>query len=206
MMAMEKKMSIEELQQDTDALNEVKKSFSEYPLYFYSGAQMDLDTEKLAKLLQLAVKMYDIEFVMIDNLQKFVKDDAHVVQQISQTISILKDLANDLKIPILIISHIRKPEKGRRRVVMHDAKSSSTIYQDADVILALWNNKDTDKKDTDDEMIISVAKNRMGEGGADIAVEYQKDCATFIEWDNKKNNGKQIKKKMVETIEDDIKQ
>ena len=158
----------------------IKLKFSDYPLYFYSGAQSEMNPKKLTELLHAAAKLYDIDFVLVDNLQKFVKgDDRHLVQETSRTVSTIKDLTVDLKIPIALISHIRKPERDRKRVSMHDAKSSSTIYQDADIFLTLWNNKN--KKDDEDKMILTIDKNRMGEGGIDVNMVFEKDIGLYRE-------------------------
>ncbi len=183
MMSAETHVKTADIQKDKTIVpdwEEVKKRFSDYPLYFYSGTQSDMDPKKLAELLMAAVKLYDIDFVMIDNLQKFVKGDFDlVVQETSRTVSSIKDLAVDLKIPIMLITHIRKPVKGANRVTMHDAKSSSTIYQDADIYLTLWNNK-TDNQEGDD-MVLSIEKNRMGEGGIDIRMTYEKEIGEYHE-------------------------
>src|SRR3972149_3653724 len=97
-----------------------------------------MDPKKLQELLPAAVKLYDIEFVAIDNLQKFVKGVHDIFQRTGEAVSILKDLSVDLKIPILMISHITKRKyDSKSPITMHDAKSSSTIYQDADVVLII---------------------------------------------------------------------
>jgi len=199
MISAETKIKTDDIMKDKSIIPEwekLKLKFSDYPLYFYSGAQADINPKKLGELLLAACKMYDIDFVLIDNLQKFVKgDNEQVVQETSRTVSAVKDYAVDLKIPIVLISHIRKPEKERKRVTMHDAKSSSTIYQDADVYLTLWNNKG--KNEDIDDMIISIDKNRMGEGGIDIDMIYEKDIGTYRE---RSGDAEPKKKKRRETI------
>jgi len=178
MMSLESGIKTDELKGSKE-LEKLKAKFSTYPLYFYSGAQSELDSKKIMELLPVAVKLYDIDFVVIDNLQKFIREEREVVQHTSRAVSILKDLAVDLKIPILLISHIRKPDKERHRVLMHDAKSSSTIYQDSDVYLTIWNNKR--EKAIEDDLKISINKNRMGEGGIDIDVVFEKEISWFRE-------------------------
>ncbi len=178
MMSLETGILYKELKENLEWEN-IKKRFSDYPLYFYSGPQMDLDENKLINLLKVAVSLYDIEFVLIDNLQKFVRDDADTVQRTSRAVSVLKDLAVDLKIPILLITHIRKPERDKKRVTMHDAKSSSSIYQVADIYLTLWNDKAP--TDEEDDMMLSIDKNRLGEGGMDIPVVFEKNIAVYRE-------------------------
>ena len=157
----------------------LKGDFASMPMFFYSGSQTDLDFYKLKDLMSAAVKLYDIEYVMIDNLQRLVKSSRDVVSETSAAVSELKSLAIDLQIPIVLISHITKLERGVKRVLMHDAKSSSTIYQDADIYLILWDNKNIEEQESD--LILTVAKNRMGEGGKDIPMIYEKKLAIFQE-------------------------
>ena len=186
--------------------NELKDTFSEYPIYFYSGSQGELEPKKLNELLELAVKLHDIDFVLIDNLQRYVKDDQYATQNTSRAMSMLKDSAVDLKIPIALITHITKPHKDkRRRVTMHDAKQSSTIYQVADVYLAIWNNKDPYSKDDSDKMILSVEKNRMGEGNLDFNMSFYKNSGVYCERleDKPKKKTKPTLSKEAKELEDD---
>jgi len=181
MMSMCIRKEYKELNQNKDEWEELKDSFSDYPMYFYSGAQSELDFNKMKELIKHAVKLYDIEFIFIDNLQKLTKSEKDLVNMTSTIASSIKDLTVDLKIPIVLISHVRKPDKDAKRVTMHDAKSSSTIYQDADIYITIWNNSDKDKDDQDDDWIITLEKNRMGEGGKDFSFVYENKLAIWRE-------------------------
>lgn len=179
MMSMHSKKDMDTLRKNTEEWEEMKQIFSYMPMFFYSGSQSDLDFHKMKDLLSAAVKLYDIEYVMIDNLQRLVKSSRDVVNETSAAVAELKSLATDLQIPIVLISHIKKLERGVKRVVMHDAKSSSTIYQDCDVYLILWDNKNVEDQESD--LVLSIEKNRMGEGGKDISMIYDKDIGIFRE-------------------------
>lgn len=175
MMSIKSGKSIEELRNTAIQWEILKDEFSEYPLYFYSGSQAEMDPKRMSELLPAAVKLFDIEFVAIDNLQKYVKGAHDVFQRTGDAVSSLKDQCVDLKIPILLISHIVKRRSDNLTTIsMHDAKSSSTIYQDADVVLIINVNKKGDY-----EMI--VEKNRMGEGGVHIPVLLKKEIARYSE-------------------------
>lgn len=179
MMSMESKKVYNDLTTNEEDWNKLKLNFSDYPLYFYSGAQSDLDTKKIKEILTAAVKLYDIEYVMIDHIQKFVKDDRYATQETSRAVSEMKNLATDLKIPILLISHIHNIEQGRKRITMFDAKSTSTIRQEADTYVTIWNDKG--KNDEEDDMVLTIEKNRMGEGGIDISMVFEKELAIYRE-------------------------
>lgn len=175
MMCVHTGKTIEHLRDDEREWEILKDEFSEYELYFYSGPQVAMDPQKLTELLPVAVKLYDIDFVMIDNLQKFVRGVSDVFQRTGEAVSLLKDLAVDLKVPIFLISHITKRKAtDRDPITMHDAKASSTIYQDADIVLII-----NVKKDGSYEMV--VEKNRMGEGGMRIPISLDKLTARYYE-------------------------
>ena len=191
MMSIHSGKKLEELRSNETEWEILKDEFSEYPLYFYSGSQAEMDPKRMSELLPAAVKLYDIEFVAIDNLQKFVKGVHDIFQRTGEAVSILKDLSVDLKIPILMISHITKRKyDSKSPITMHDAKSSSTIYQDADVVLIISVHKNGDYE-------IVVEKNRMGEGGIRIPISLNKSIAKYYETEgvpieNSKESQKEI--------------
>lgn len=210
MMSMHTHKNMNDLRKDEDTWMNTKEIFSSMPMFFYSGGQSDLDFHKLKDLLSAAVKLYDIEYVLIDNLQRLVKSSRDVVNETSAAVAELKSLAVDLQIPIVLVSHIKKLERGIKRVVMHDAKSSSTIYQDSDVYLVLWDNKNIEEQEND--LILTIEKNRMGEGGKDIPMIYDKELAIFqerideIDGKSKVNHGKKkiiSKREKIEIISED---
>ncbi len=179
MMSIHTRKNMDDLRKNEEDWLNTKEIFSSMPMFFYSGSQSDLDFHKLKDLMSAAVKLYDIEYVLIDNLQRLVKSSRDVVNETSAAVAELKSLAVDLQIPIVLISHIKKIERGVKRIVMHDAKSSSTIYQDSDIYLVLWDNKNIEEQEND--LILTIEKNRMGEGGKDIPMIYNKELAIFQE-------------------------
>lgn len=177
MMSMERGVKVEELKDDIEKWEDIKNDFSDYPLYLYSGMQADLNADKLLKLLPIVVKAYNIEYIVIDHLQKIVKEGKDDVQEYSRTVSSLKDMAVDLKIPILLVVHVKKLN-NKKRIGMHDAKSSSSIYQEADAMLAIWN-KNND--DSEEDVYVTILKNRMGEGNIDIRMIREGENGIFRE-------------------------
>jgi hypothetical protein len=179
MMCIESGKKIEDLRNDKEEWEGLKRQFASYPLYFYSGPQADISTKKIIDLSKSATKMFDINFIAIDNIQKFVRDDRNVVTSTSDAASQLKDLAVDLKIPVLVIAHVRKPEKNKKRVTMYDAKKSTTIFKNADIYLVIWDRKK--EGSLEDDIILTIEKNRGGEGGIDLLMTFDKKIARFSE-------------------------
>lgn len=189
--------------------DETIREFSEHDFYIYTGPQAGLEVKELINLLNIAINLYDIDFVLIDNLQMFVKEDRFATQNVSEAMKRLKDITVDLNVPLLLISHITKPtDKDRKKVLMHDAKQSSTIYQVADIYLTIWNNKSRTKENAPDDMVLSIEKNRMGEGGVDIKMSFFKDIGLYSERienkrEVKKDKQEKSKEVIIETIEDE---
>ena len=204
MMCIESGKKLEDLRNDKEEWEGLKRQFASYPLYFYSGPQADISTKKIIDLSKSATKMFDINFIAIDNIQKFVRDDRNVVTSTSDAASQLKDLAVDLKIPVLVIAHVRKPEKNKKRVTMYDAKNSSTIFQNADVYLIIWDRKKEGA--LEDDYVLTIEKNRAGEGGIDIPMSFDKKIARFTERVEKLEETKipsEVKTKVKKEIKED---
>jgi len=109
---------------------------------------------------------HDIGLVVVDNLQLVVGPESESrrgeIDKISQGI---KALGKDLRIPVIAISHLRKPENGsRRKPNRHDLKESGALEADPDVVILI--HRDEDKWGIySDEAEVMVVKNRDGETG-----------------------------------------
>lgn len=83
----------------------------------------------------------------------------------------LKALAKQLRVPVLVLSQLsREVEKrGSPEPTLGDLRDSGAIEQDADAVLGLWFARQwSDRK----VMALTVLKNRQGERGARIPLEF----------------------------------
>jgi|GEM_PF-917272 len=118
----------------------------------------------------------DIDLIVIDYLQ-LIKIDAKNHGTRAEAIANLtrefKLLAKELNVPIILLSQLSKQEKGRinKRPTTNDLKESSSIEQDADIVLFVYREKQFNTQYAEDiknhvakdvaELII--AKHRQGE-------------------------------------------
>ena len=155
---------------------ELSKEFCSYELYFYSGLVSEISPNELTQLAEAAIKFYDIDFLLIDNLQKILLPGENYTPETAKIIAQLKNLAVDAKIPILLICHLRKPDikTKRRKPTMYDLKSSSTIYQDADMVWMLWEKGKI--------LNLEILKNRTGATGR-VKLIFDKELGKFSEYD-----------------------
>jgi replicative DNA helicase len=89
-------------------------------------------------------------------------------QEITYVSGMFKGLANELKIPIVLLSQLnRDSDKGERIPRLADLRGSGSLEQDASVVILLYHDKD----ELDQEggakrpQWVDVAKNQDGETG-----------------------------------------
>ena len=148
----------------------------------------DSGTVKVTDLRQKCRKLKQdkgLDLVIIDYLQLLSGSiqTSNRVNEVSEISRTLKEMARELKIPVIALSQLSRAVERRdnKRPLMADLRDSGSIEQDADIILFLYRedyyNKDTVNQNTVDLMI---AKNRSGATSADpIELSFNKDISAF---------------------------
>jgi len=110
---------------------------------------------------------YDVKLIILDYLQLMSgsrRPDSRQ-QEISDISRSLKQLARELKVPVLALSQLSRQVEQRpdHRPMLSDLRESGAIEQDADVVMFIYRddyyNKDSDQKGIAE---ISIAKQRNG--------------------------------------------
>lgn len=117
----------------------------------------------------VAKNVGQVSYVAVDYLQQYVSKKAKSRDEaIGDTCCILKDLAMDLKIPVVLPCQLNrdfeKDNKGEKKVrapVMSDLRESGNIEQAADKIVFLWLPNDTN--------------NLVGRNGYEVRMTKRKD-------------------------------
>lgn len=125
-----------------------------------------------SKLRKIKIERGKLDMVVIDYLQLMSgvgsKFAGNRVQEISEISRGLKELARELKIPIIALSQLSRNVEARvdKKPQLSDLRESGAIEQDADSVIMLYRDEyydpDTDRKGTAD---ILVRKNRNGQVG-----------------------------------------
>ena len=115
-------------------------SKSSYKLYIDDSSNLNISQLK-SKLRKLKMKDPSLAFVIIDYLQIMSginSKDRHL--EIAEISRGLKNLARELKLPILALSQLNRSLESRsdRRPMLSDLRESGAIEQDADIILFLY--------------------------------------------------------------------
>ena len=146
---------------DFTSLSEAMGILAEAPLYIDDTPGLSV-TELRTKARRLQVDK-GIKFVVVDYLQLMHgKNRENRVQEVSEISQGLKNLARELRIPILAVAQLNRQMEARGgRPRLSDLRESGSIEQDADVVMFL-HREDEEVK----EMItLSIEKHRNGPTG-----------------------------------------
>ncbi|MDD4028319.1 MAG: replicative DNA helicase [Caldisericia bacterium] len=128
-----------------------------------------LDVRSKARRLQAEHKDF---IIIIDYLQLMHSQERveNRVQEISKITRQMKNLARELRIPILLLSQLSRDIERRqdKKPILSDLRESGSIEQDADLVMFLHRNTNPNQEDDTNEMPevkLIVAKHRNGPTG-----------------------------------------
>lgn len=116
-------------------------------------------------------RVKNLGLVIIDYLQlmnSVVNYHGNRVSEISEITRMLKIMAKELNVPVIVLSQLSRGTEKRddKRPLMSDLRDSGTIEQDADIIMFLYRNSYYDATDPQKNICeCLIAKNRHGETG-----------------------------------------
>ena len=172
------KLTDEELKRLTEAMGEL----SEAPIFIDDtpGATI-LEMRTKARKLKMEK---DIKLVIVDYLQ--LADSGrrfdNRVQEVSFVSQGLKNLARELRIPVLAISQLSRAveQRNSRKPQLADLRESGAIEQDADVVMFIYYEEDSeDLLDQSKRLVkLYIAKHRNGPTG-EIDLMFRGDRVKF---------------------------
>lgn len=138
---------------DTREWDEIIRDCIETPIYFA--------LPKRGEIIPTIVKskrLFDTRVVIVDHLDYMIRNvSGNKEAEIANTLQALKRVAEENKIIMIIVTHIRKVESGRgmlkRDPTMEDLKGSSSLSQDPEVVIMLT-------KPDEGVMRVAVLKNK----------------------------------------------
>ena len=138
-----------------------------------------------SKLRKLKMEENQLDLVIIDYLQLMHSTvfQNNRVQEISEISRGLKELAKELKVPIIALSQLSRAVESRidKKPQLSDLRESGSIEQDADAVLMLhreeYYDPDTDRKWATD---VCIRKNRNWAVG-EVELHFEKEIMKFVE-------------------------
>ncbi len=168
-------------------INDLKHS----PIYIDDTAVTSV-IEMRAKCRQLRAKR-GLSVVLIDYLQ-LIESAGGTRQEYNRTLELarisrrLKTLSKELGITVLALSQLSRAPEGRasRRPRLSDLRESGALEQDADTVLFIHQEGDSDTA-VDGPAELIVGKQRNGPTGA-LPVEFDRRCVRFLNARSTENN------------------
>jgi len=147
-------------EEDFSKLSEAMGVLAEAPLYIDDTPALSI-LEMRTKARRLMAER-GLRFIIVDYLQlmRSIQRRESRVQEVSDISQGLKNLARELKIPILAVSQLSRAveQRGSRRPQLADLRESGAIEQDADVVMFIWREDEEDLENVE----LEVAKHRNG--------------------------------------------
>lgn len=171
---------------DFTNLSNAMGELAEAPFYIDDTPALSI-LEMRTKARRLQVE-YGIDLLIVDYLQLArSRNLENRVQEVSEISQGLKNLARELKIPVIALSQLSRAveQRGVKRPQLSDLRESGSIEQDADVVMFLW-------REDEDELVpgkpinytLDIAKHRNGALGS-IKLTFHGDRIKFYPRDTK---------------------
>ncbi len=146
--------------EDFSRLSDAMGLLAEAPLFIDDSPGISV-MEMRTKARRLQAEQ-DVKLLIVDYLQLAVSDrrwDSRV-QEVTDISQGLKNLARELRVPILALSQLNRAVEARGTKVpqLADLRESGAIEQDADVVMFLYREDDEDLENIN----LSIAKHRNG--------------------------------------------
>ena len=154
------------------------------PLYIVDMPHMTmLNIQAMARMLRL---QENVEIIFIDYIGLIASENNNVPrwEQISEVSRALKGLARELGIPVIALSQLRR-EAENQKPGLADIRESGSIEQDADVVMFINRDRETEKsleeqaKEPGQKVQLMIAKNRNGPVGT-IDLTFLKYLTKFV--------------------------
>lgn len=162
-------------QQDFLKISDAMGVLAEAPMFIDDTPGLSIyDMRTKARRL---MSEHEIDLIVVDYLQLAhgrTKDNR--VQEVAEISQGLKNIARELRIPVLALSQLSRAieSRGEKRPQLSDLRESGAIEQDADVVMFLYR-KDEDLRE---QVTLRVAKHRNGPLG-EIELFFRGDRIKF---------------------------
>lgn len=175
--------------EDFTKLSEAMGELAEAPLFIDDTPGLNiLEMRTKARRLQME---HDVKLLIVDYLQLVDPGRRfdNRVQEVSIVSQSLKNLARELKIPVMAVSQLSRAveSRGTRVPQLADLRESGAIEQDADVVMFLYREEaEVEKWETSPIVKLLIAKHRNGPLG-EIDLLFKGDRIRFYNVEKKKS-------------------
>ena len=162
-------------EKDFDKLSLAMGQLAEAPIYIDDTPGISI-SEIRTKARRLQIE-HGLKLLIVDYLQLIHgRNLENRVQEVSEISQSLKNIARELKIPVLAISQLSRAveSRGTRRPQLADLRESGAIEQDADVVMFIYR----EDPEHPEQVILDIQKHRNGPVG-EINLMFRADRTKF---------------------------
>ncbi len=144
---------------DFTKLSNAMGELAEAPLFIDDTPALSV-LEMRTKARRLQVEN-GLDFLVVDYLQLAKSRNLeNRVQEVSEISQGMKNIARELKIPVMVLSQLSRAveQRGGNKPQLSDLRESGSIEQDADVVMFLWR----EDAENGENMMLDIAKHRNG--------------------------------------------
>lgn len=173
---------------DFDRIAQAMGELAEAPIYIDDTpgiSIMEMRTKARRLQMEVGVKILIVDYLQLITTSGKAENRVVEVSQISQQ---LKNLARELKIPVIALSQLNRQVEGRGdgRPMLADLRESGAIEQDADIVMFLYHEDKEDKQ----RAKLDIAKHRNGATGS-IELMFKPERVKFYEVEHKRKKVQQ---------------
>lgn len=162
-------------EKDFDKLSLAMGELAEAPIYIDDTPGITI-SEMRTKARRLQTE-HGLKLLIVDYLQLVHgRNLENRVQEVSEISQGLKNLARELKVPVLAISQLSRAveQRGTRRPQLADLRESGAIEQDADVVMFIFR----EDPEHPEQVVLDIQKHRNGPVG-EIPLMFKADRTKF---------------------------
>lgn len=144
---------------DFTKLSTAMGELAEAPIYIDDTPALSI-LEMRTKARRLQVE-HGVDLIIVDYLQLArSRNLENRVQEVSEISQGLKNLARELKVPVIALSQLSRAveTRGGNKPQLADLRESGSIEQDADVVMFLWR----EDNESQENIVLEIAKHRNG--------------------------------------------
>lgn len=168
-------------EEDFTKLSNAMGILAEASLYIDDTPALSI-LEMRTKARRLQVEQ-GLDLIIVDYLQLArSRNLENRVQEVSEISQGLKNLARELKVPVMALSQLSRGVESRniKKPQLSDLRESGSIEQDADVVMFLWREDD----ENNENIMLDIAKHRNGPL-ASVPLFFKGDRIKFFSRDSK---------------------
>jgi replicative DNA helicase len=141
--------------------------------------------ELRTKARRLEAEQHGLDLIIVDYLQLMQASvqsrEPNRVQEVSEISRGLKQLARELKVPVIALSQLSRgvEQRGSAEPRLSDLRESGSIEQDADVVIFLYRDGEQNAESEVELVKAKIAKHRNGPIG-EVPLQFRKSTTRFF--------------------------